>query len=100
MNRRDFVALVGGAAAWPLAGRAQQPDAIRRIGVLTPLAEDDPVGRARIAAFLQALHQLGWTDGHNVRVDYRWAAGNADDTRKYAADWPHSLQKSSWPVAA
>jgi putative ABC transport system substrate-binding protein len=86
MRRREFVGLVGGAAAWPLVARGQQSEGVRRIGVLTPLAEADPVGRGRLAAFQQALNQLGWTDGQNLRVEYRWAAGNADDTHRYAAE--------------
>ncbi len=87
MRRREFITLLGGAAAaWPLAARAQQPERMRRIGVLMSLAADDPEGQARIAAFLQGLQQLGWTDGRNVRIDTRWGAGNADDIRKYAAE--------------
>jgi putative ABC transport system substrate-binding protein len=87
MRRRDFIMLLGGAAvAWPLAARAQQPERMRRVGVLMSLAADDPEGQARIAAFLQALQQLGWTDGRNVRIDTRWGAGNAEDIRKYAAE--------------
>ena len=87
MKRREFITLLGGAAAaWPLAARAQQPERMRRIGVLMPLAADDPEGQARIAAFLQGLQQLGWTDGRNVRIDYRWARGDADRIRKYAAE--------------
>ena len=78
--------MLGGAAAWPLAARAQQPERMRRIGVLMGAAADDPEGQARIAAFQQGLQQLGWTDGRNVRIDYRWGAGNADDIRKYAAE--------------
>jgi putative ABC transport system substrate-binding protein len=73
-------------AAWPLAARAQQPERMRRIGVLIDLAENDPEGEARIAAFLQGLAQLGWTDGRNVRIDTRWGAGDADRTRRYAAE--------------
>ena len=72
--------------AWPLAARAQQPERMRRIGVLMSLAADDPEAQARIAAFLQGLQQLGWTDGRNVRIDTRWGAGDADDIRKYAAE--------------
>ena len=88
MRRREFISLLGGAAAaWPLAARAQQPERMRRIGVLMSVAADDPEGQARIGAFLQALQQLGWTDGRNVRIDTRWAAGNADDVRKYAAEF-------------
>jgi putative ABC transport system substrate-binding protein len=87
MRRREFITLLGGAAvAWPLAARAQQPDRMRRIGVLTGLAADDPDAQARYAAFVKGLQQLGWTDGRNVRIDARWGAGDADDIRKYAAE--------------
>ena len=88
MRRRAFIKLVGGgvAAAWPIAARAQQGERMRRIGVLTGVAADDPEGQARIAAFLQGLQQLGWTDGRNMRIEYRWAAGSASDLRKYAAE--------------
>jgi putative tryptophan/tyrosine transport system substrate-binding protein len=86
MKRRDFITLLGGAAAWPLAARAQQPAQVRRIGVLLPFAEDHPVGQARVAAFVQGLRQLGWTDGHNVRIDYRWSAGDSDNIRKFASE--------------
>jgi putative ABC transport system substrate-binding protein len=85
--RREFITLLGGAAAaWPLAARAQQSSGMRRIGALMNVAADDPVGQARIAAFLQGLQELGWTVGRNIRIDYRWAAGNADRTRGYAAE--------------
>ena len=87
MKRREFITLLGGAAvAWPLAARAQQPERIRRIGVLMSLAEHDPEEEARYAAFVEGLQQLGWTDGRNVRIDIRWAAGNANDTHKFAAE--------------
>ena len=87
MKRRDFVTLVGGAAAaWALAARAEQPDRVRRVGVLVNLGADDAEGRARHAAFRQGLQQLGWTDGRNVRIDYRWYAGNADAARTHAAE--------------
>ncbi len=87
MKRREFITLLGSAAAWPFAARAQQPDRMRRIGVLTSgAAADDPDGRARSAAFLQGLQQFGWTDGRNIRIDYRWGAGDADNMRKYAAE--------------
>ena len=87
LKRREFITLVGGAmAAWPLAARAQQGERMRRIGVLVPQAADDPEAQARVGAFLQALAQLGWTIGRNVRIDYRWYAGNADAARKYAAE--------------
>jgi putative ABC transport system substrate-binding protein len=74
MKRRTFITLLGGAAAWPLAARAQRPEKMRRIGVLLSFAVDDPEALARVATFLQALQQLGWTDGHNVRIDYRMTA--------------------------
>jgi putative tryptophan/tyrosine transport system substrate-binding protein len=87
MRRRQFITLLGGAAAaWPLAAHAQQAERIRRIGVLMSLAADDPEGQARMAAFLQGLQQLGWIDEHNIRIDTRWTAGNADNVRKYAAE--------------
>ena len=72
--------------AWPLAARAQQGQRMRRIGVLLPVAADDPDPLAFYAAFLQGLQQLGWTDGRNVRIDTRWGAGNAADSRKYATE--------------
>ena len=86
IRRREFILLLGGAAAWPLAARAQQSKRIRRVGVLMPYVANDPQAQARNAAFLQGLQQLGWTVGTNVQIDYRWSAGNADDTRKYAAE--------------
>ena len=86
MRRREFISLLGGAAAWPLAARAQQRERMRRIGVLMPYAANDPQAQARNAAFLQGLQQLGWTVGHNVEIEYRWSGGNIDDTRKYAAE--------------
>jgi len=86
MKRREFITLLGGAAAWPLAARAQQPQRMRRIGVLMNLASDDAEGQARLAAFHQGLQQLGWTVGRNVQIDYRWGAGNADYIRKFAAE--------------
>jgi len=86
MKRREFIALAGGlVVSSPFAARAQQPDRMRRIGVLMAGA-DDQEPQARLAVFLQALQQLGWTDGRNVRIEYRWAAGNANDIRKYAAE--------------
>jgi putative ABC transport system substrate-binding protein len=86
IGRRQFISVLGGAAAWPLAARAQQGGAMRRIGLLQGLAADDPVAQANNAAFLQGLQQLGWTDGRNVHVDFRWGAGNASDIRKYASE--------------
>ena len=86
MQRRQFIALLGGAATWPLAARAQQDQRVRRIGVLSALAEDDPESVARRPAFEQALKALGWTNGSNLRVDYRWAADDAERIRKLAAE--------------
>ena len=89
MRRREFITLIGGAAAssaWPLAARAQQPERMRRIGVLTGAASDDTEVQARVAAFLQGLAQLGWIDGRNVRVDTRWSGAKAADIRKHAAE--------------
>jgi putative tryptophan/tyrosine transport system substrate-binding protein len=85
-RRRDFITLLGGAAAWPFAARAQQPERMRRIGVLMNTAADSADGQARFAAFVQGLQQLGWTDGRNERLDVRWAAGDTERIRRYAAE--------------
>jgi len=84
VKRREFITLLGGAAAWPLAGRAQPGERIRRIGVLMYLPADDPEGQARLAALVQTLKQLGWSDGRNLQIDTRWAT--ADDIRRQAAE--------------
>lgn len=86
MQRRNFLGFLGGAVTSPLAALAQQPERVRRIAVLMPLAGDDPVAKARTAAFLEGLQQLGWTDGHSIRIDYRWTVGDADRIRKDAAE--------------
>jgi putative ABC transport system substrate-binding protein len=86
IRRRDFITLLGGAAAWPLAVSAQQPAQPRRIGWLTSLSADDPESLARVTAFVQALQELGWTVGRNVRIDYRWGATDVERKRKYAAE--------------
>jgi putative tryptophan/tyrosine transport system substrate-binding protein len=86
MKRRAFIALLGGAAAWPLAARAQQAERMRRIGMLVLYAEGDPTGQTRVAAFRQALQLSGWTEGHNVSIDYRWGTGDAERARTSAAD--------------
>ena len=88
MRRREFITLMGGAAAaeWPLAVRAQQGERMRRIGVLTNLALDDPEGQVRNTAFAQALAQLGWTVGQNLRIENRWAAADAERIGRYARD--------------
>src|SRR4030095_12365993 len=86
MRRRAFISLLGVAAAWPFAARAQQPERMRRIGVLMNLAADDAEGQARIATFRQGLQKLGWTDGGNVRTDYRWASGDIGRFQRYAEE--------------
>ena len=85
MNRREFITLFGGAAAMPFAASAQQPERMRRIGVLSPLAADHPESQARLAAFLKELQQLGWTDGRNMRIDYRSGA-SAEPMRRHVAE--------------
>src|ERR1700736_3782805 len=87
MKRREFISLLGGAVAtWPLAARAQQPDRMRRIGVLMNLSEDDPEAQRLVATFREGLAQLGWTEGRNLRIDYRWSAGDIERIRRYAAE--------------
>src|SRR5262249_6098222 len=87
VKRREFITLLGGAAAsWPLAARAQQPERVRRIGVLMNTTADDPEGQARIAAFHQGLQEHGWTLGQNARIDVRWGAVDADSSRRYAVE--------------
>ena len=87
MRRRDFITLLGGAvAAWPVAARAQQAEGVRRIAVLIARSANDPEGQAFVAAFLQGLQELGWSDGRNVTIDIRWSTGNSADTRKNAME--------------
>jgi len=87
VKRREFITLLGGAAAaWPFAAHAQQPERMRRIGVLMNLAADDAEGQARLAAFVQALQGLGWSDGRNLRIDHRWAAGDTARFQRYAEE--------------
>jgi len=86
IGRRKFLATLGGAAAWPLAAHAQQGERVRRIGALMSVAADDPEAPARVGAFSQGLAEFGWTIGRNVRIDYRWYAGDADTARKYAVE--------------
>src|SRR5262245_13901107 len=85
IRRREFITLLGGAA-WPAAARAQQSDRMRRIGVLVAVAADDPEGQARIAAFREALQQLGWTHGRNAQIEIRWSSGNDETRRRHAAE--------------
>ena len=86
MRRRAFISLLGGAAVWPVVTRAQPSEGMRLIGVLMNRAADDPQGQARVATFKQALQQLGWTEGRNVRIDTRWGADDVDRERGYAAE--------------
>src|SRR5215469_5687453 len=87
MRRRDFIkGIVGSATAWPLVARARQGEHMRRIGVLMARSATDPEGQAFVAAFLQGLQELGWSDGRNVTIDIRWFTGNSADARKYAAE--------------
>ena len=87
MRRRDLITLLGGAAAWPLAVRAQQREKMRRIGVLlAAYTQTDREGQTRIAAFLDTLGRLGWNDGRNIQIEYRWAAGDADRGKAFAAE--------------
>jgi putative ABC transport system substrate-binding protein len=86
VKRREFIALIGGAAAWPLPAWAQQRERMRRIGVLMSYAADDPAGQARLLALAQELAQSGWIDGRNVRIDVRWAAVDPERIRSYAAE--------------
>jgi putative ABC transport system substrate-binding protein len=85
MRRRDFITLLGGATAWPLAARAQQPERMRRVGIFLPAAADDAEFQTRVAAFHQGLALLGWSIGRNVRIDTRWATPNAAEIRRHAA---------------
>jgi putative ABC transport system substrate-binding protein len=88
LRRREFIFTLGGAAAaWPLAVRAEQPERMRRIGVLMPLASDDPVGQARIAALREGLEKLGWTEGRNIRIDTRWTTtGDVESMQRFAKE--------------
>jgi len=86
MKRREFITLLGGAAAWPLVAHAQQLDQPKRIGMLVNLDADDAESHARLEAFLQELHQFGWIEGRNVRIHARWGAGDVDNFRRYAKE--------------
>ena len=103
MKRREFITLLGGAAAWPLAARAQQSDGMRRIGVLMGLAEDDPETKARLAAFRQGLDKRGWSEGRNVRIDYRFAPVSAQAevlAKELVAPQPDVILAHTTPVIA
>jgi putative ABC transport system substrate-binding protein len=102
-KRRELIILLGGAAAWPVAARAQQPDRVRRVGVLMGIS-DDPEGRARLAVFRQALQALGWIEGRNVQFIYRWSAGDVANARQFAKELlelrSDVILANSTPVAA
>jgi putative ABC transport system substrate-binding protein len=105
MRRREFITLLGGAAAaWPLAARAQQPRGLRRIGVFMDLAEDDPEGQARVALLKRGLQDLGWREGQNLRIEYRWAGGEASRMKPLAAELvsiaPEVIVSSGAPTLA
>ena len=86
IGRREFIALLGGSAAWPVAARAQQGERMRRIGVLMNLAADDTESQRRMTGYVHALQALGWTDGRNVKIDYRWGTGDVEVYRQNAAE--------------
>jgi putative tryptophan/tyrosine transport system substrate-binding protein len=97
MRRRAFIALLGGAtAAWPLAARAQQPEGMRRIGVLMAYAESDREAQTLVAAFRDGLQKLGWTEGHNIRIDLRWAASDVEAMQRFAKE-PDRILKGAKP---
>src|SRR5262245_58222904 len=105
MRRREFITLLGGAAAtWPLVARAQQGERMRRIGALLNVAADDPESLTRVTAFAQGLQQLGWIDGRNVRIDYRWGGADVERIRRYAAELlalaPDVIVSSGTPAVA
>src|SRR5215470_17284519 len=86
MRRREFITFLGAAVAWPQVVSAQQPQRMRRIGMLLAFAESDPEGKRRVAAFQNRLQDLGWSDGRNIQFDYRWASGEADRLRMFAKE--------------
>jgi putative ABC transport system substrate-binding protein len=104
MRRREFIAGLGSAAAWPLVAPAQQGERVRRIGVLMPTAESDPEAKARLSGFTQGLAELGWTDSRNMRIDVRWTAGNVDLMRMFAKELvdlrPEIIFAATTPVTA
>ena len=105
MKRREFITLLGGAAAaWPLAARAQQPERVRRIGVLMGLVASDLEAQSRVAVFENGLQDLGWVKGRNIRIEYRWAGGGEDVLRNHAAELlamaPDLILANSTPVTA
>jgi len=104
VRRRAFISALGGAAAWPLAGNAQQVERVRRVGVLMAFAEDEPLTQAIVPAFVQALERFGWVEGKNIQIDYRFAAGDPTLFKTYAADLigmsPEAILASATPAVA
>jgi len=104
MKRRDFISMIGAVSTWPLVARAQQGERVRRIGVLMSLGQSDPEGQARIKAFLEGLQALGWIEGRNLQIEYRWGGGSEDRIRAYAAELvrlaPEVIVGNSTPVIA
>src|SRR4051794_3290011 len=104
LKRREFITLLGGAAAWPLAAPAQQTDRTRRIAVLVPFAESDPDTNADLGVFRAELAQRGWTESRNLQIDYRWAAGDVSRIKRFAAELvelkPDAIVGRSTPVTA
>src|SRR6516162_6808109 len=105
VRRRQFITLLGSAAAaWPLAARAQQPERVRRIGVLLSLEESDPEGKAQLSGFTQGLAELGWIEGRNLRMEVRWGGGDVDRIRTFAKDLvalqPDVIVAQGTPVTA
>ncbi|MGB6862346.1 MAG: ABC transporter substrate-binding protein, partial [Pseudolabrys sp.] len=86
MRRRDFLGILGGAAAWPVASKAQQAERVRRVGILSILGSDDPEGQARTAVFEQTLQELGWTVGRDLKIETRHSGADLDSLRRYAAE--------------
>ena len=104
IQRREFITVLGGAAAWPLAARSQQDGRVRRIGVLTPFDENDAQQKRRLSAFTQALADLGWTDGRNVRMDLRWGSNDTNRIQALAQELvglqPDIIVTSNTPATA
>jgi putative tryptophan/tyrosine transport system substrate-binding protein len=104
VRRREFIVGLGGAVAWPRVPRAQQPERMRRIGVLSEFNENEPESKAYLSGFTQGLAELGWADGRNLRIDVRWGAGNVDRMRMFAKELvdlrPDTIIGSSTPATA
>ena len=104
IKRREFITLLGGAAAWPLTARAQQPERMRRVGVLMGSAENDSEAQAWVAAFREALQKLGWTEGRNIRIDTRWASADVEAMQRFARELvalqPDLILSQSTPAVA